>query len=238
VGVGRIVHHRDDRRGELGTSSGALVAHQVPVGPGETRPRFVDEEHLGPAGDGAAERHPLTLGGCQLVGEVIEQAAERELFGDVAEPAATRLEREPADQEREGEVIGHGPVGVEAVVGEHEGHRPIEWRDSGEVAAVDPDRAVVGDLQAGEEAERGRGARSVAADERDDVAVVDRELEADQRVELPGSAVRHRLELDRRHQRLLPCGGSVVVEALPPTTERPYHGSASESRGWERFQVQ
>ena len=89
TGVDRIADDRDDGRGEVSTASRTLLTHLGAVAPDETRPGLLDQQHLGSAHDGASERDPLTLGGCEFVGQAIEQGIEAELLGDVTEPPLT-----------------------------------------------------------------------------------------------------------------------------------------------------
>ena len=86
-------------------------------------------------------------------------------------------------------MVGSGPVGGEAVVREEERHPAVTRSEAGEVAIADPNAAVLGILEAGEQSEcRGR-TRPGATDQRDGLLVGDVDVEPHQCVEVAAPAV-------------------------------------------------
>ena len=81
------------------------------------------------------------------------------------------------DLQREAHVVGDRHVRVERVVLEHHRDVAVLGRQVGDVAVADADRAAVDVLEAGEHPQRGGLAAAGRADEDEELAVADLEVE-------------------------------------------------------------
>jgi hypothetical protein len=79
--------------------------------------------------------------------------------------------------QREGDVLGHRHVRIERVGLEHHGQLALGRRLAGDVAAIDVDGAAAGVLQAGDQPQQCRLAATRRADEDDELAILDHQVE-------------------------------------------------------------
>ena len=139
------MRHIDHRRAEIGVELRQLEAHLhaqfgVEVGQG-----LVEQEDLGLAHQGAADRDPLTLAARQLGGPAIEIGLELKDPGDLERALVLNLFRLAGDGEREGDVLPHRHVRIERVGLEHHGDAPLRRGRIGHVRVVD-EALASGDL--------------------------------------------------------------------------------------------
>lgn len=83
----------------------------------------------------------------------------------------------PHDLEREAHVLGDGHVRVQRVVLEHHGDVPVLRRQVGDVPVTDPDGPAVDVLQPREHAQGGGLSAAGGADEDEELAVLDGDVE-------------------------------------------------------------
>ena len=166
----------------------------------EVRQRLVHEEHLGLTDDRTAHGDALTLTtgeGLRLAAEV---GLEVEQLGGFEHAGGALFLADAGDLEREAHVLGDGHVRVERVVLEHHRDVAVLRRNVGDVAVADEDVARVDLFEAGEHAQGGRLTAAGRADEHEELAVGDLEVDAVDR-----GAGRTRVETgclverDRRH---------------------------------------
>ena len=143
----------------------------------EVGERLVEEEDLRLADDRAAEGDALPLAAGELAGAAIEHAGDAEGLGGVGGAAFDLGPRRAAHLQAEGEVLPDGHVGVEGVV--LEDHRDVAMAglDFVDAAVADADFAGGDLLKPGEHAQRGALAAARGADEDDELAVGDLEIE-------------------------------------------------------------
>lgn len=128
--------------------------------------------------DGPADGDALAL----AAGELARPAFE--VVGEVED--ACRVLHLPVDGglvlarhlQREGDVLGHGHMRVERVGLEHHGQLALGRRLAGDVTAVDVDGAAAGVLQPGYQPQQRGLAATRRADEDDELAILDHQVEA------------------------------------------------------------
>ena len=138
---------------------------------------------------------------------------------DSGAPVGLRL---PADPQAVLDVLRRGHVREEAVRLEDHPHVALVRGHARQVAAVDDDPPRVGPVEAGHEAQRRRLAAAARAEERYELALLEREVDALQRDDRPEGAVQA-LELEVRHPPYLPTPTRTV--RCPP--RRPMRSSES-----------
>ena len=84
---------------------------------------LVEQEHLGLAHDGAADRHALALAARQGLGLAIEQRADLQDLGGAAYRGGHVALGAPGELEREAHVLAHRHVRIQRVALEH--HRDV-----------------------------------------------------------------------------------------------------------------
>ena len=143
----------------------------------EVRERLVHEEDLWLAHDRAPHRHALALAAGQLARlsvEVVDQADDARRLLDP--PPGFRLRHLPHPQ-REPDVLRNRHVWVQRVVLEDHRNVARARRQVVHDALADPDLAVRDLLETRDHAQRRRLAATGRADEHDELAVLDREVE-------------------------------------------------------------
>ena len=88
-GLDLVVGDVDHGRGELLVQPGKLDPHLHAQGGIEVGERLVEQEDLGLADDGAADRDPLALAARQLLGLALQQRAEVQDVGRLGRPCAS-----------------------------------------------------------------------------------------------------------------------------------------------------
>jgi len=149
----------------------------------ERAERFVEEKDLGFGGEGAGEGDALALAAGELVGEAVAEAGEADGFEELIDAFGDFLFGRAvfaADFEAEGDVFEDVEVAEEGVVLEDEADAALAGRGVGDVFAVEVDAAVavsVGVFEAGHDAEEGGFAAAGRAEEGDERAGGDLDLE-------------------------------------------------------------
>src|SRR5207253_10208943 len=168
----------------------------------EVGQRLVHQERLRLADDRAPHRDALPLPARQLGRPALQHLVEAENACDLLDsPALLRL-RDLSHAEPEDEVLVHGLVRVERVV--LEDHRDVALARGQVVddAIADPDLAVGDLLEPGDHPERRRLAAPRRADEDDELALRDLEVEIVDRQRAAAVLLRNVAEPDRGHQLL------------------------------------
>ncbi len=158
------------QRGDLGAGLDAQLGVEV----GQ---RFVHQEDLGLADDGAPHRHPLALPARQLGGLAIEVVGDIEDRRRLADASHPLLLLDALDLEMEADVLGDGHVRVERVRLEHHRDVAVAGRQVGDFAIADEHGSFVDRLEPGEHPERGRLAAPGRADQHQELTVGDLEVE-------------------------------------------------------------
>ena len=181
------------QRGDLGAGLHAQLGVEV----GQ---RLVHEEALRLAHDRPAHRDALALPAGQRLGLAVEVVGEVEDLRGLLDAGADLGLVHAGDLQREAHVVRDGHVRVEGVVLEDHRDVAVLRRDVGDVAVADADRAAVDLLEAGEHPQAGRLPASGGADQDEELAVGDVEV---QRVDRgpggAGIAARGVVERDRCH---------------------------------------
>jgi hypothetical protein len=132
----------------------------------ERAERFVEQQHRGLDGEGTGQGHALALAARELrrlaVGELLEVHELEELHHAVVD----LLARPMADLEPERHVAVDRQVLEGGVVLEDEADVAVLRREVGGVDALDRDRALVGVLEAGDDAQQRRLAAAARAEQR------------------------------------------------------------------------
>ena len=93
-------------------------------------------------------------------------------------PLAARLDAQP-----EGDVLEHRHVAEQRIVLEDEADLPLAGADVVDALAAEAQRAGIGKIEPGEDAQQRRLARARGAEQRDELAILDRQADAAQRFE-------------------------------------------------------
>src|SRR5690606_13004535 len=122
-------------------------------------------------------------------------AGEPDAFELLSDAAADLRLGDALALEPEGDVALDRQVREERVALEDGVGRAAVWRQVGDVGAVDPDPPAARPLEAGDHPQRGRLAAAARPEQREELAAVDREIEAADGRQL-AEALRDRLQLD------------------------------------------
>ena len=153
-----------------------LRAHGLAERAVERPERLVHQEDAGAEDERPGQRHPLLLAARQLAREPV--AVPRQAHQRRASPPRARPPRRaetPRTRSGKGHVLADRQVRKERVVLEHHADLAAMGRQPGHVHAVDPDRAGVGRLEPGDQVQGGRLAAARGAEERQELARLDRE---------------------------------------------------------------
>jgi hypothetical protein len=155
----------------------ARVGAQLRVEVGEW---LVQQQHARPAGQRAGERDALALAAGELRGAAVEQAREPEALCDLRHAPARLRGRGAAGREAEADVLLDGQVREQREALEHHRHAAVGRRQRGDVAPAHADAARVRRLEAGDEPQQRALARPGGPEDREQLAVRDRERQAGQ----------------------------------------------------------
>ena len=133
---------------DLGAHLGAEL--RVEVGQG-----LVHQAHRRARDDGAAQRHALLLAAGELRRLAVEQAREPEQVGDLRQPRVAFRLRHLAHLQPEQDVLRDRQVREQRIRLEDHRDRSLRGGQPRHVASGDADRAGIGELQAGDQAQRG-----------------------------------------------------------------------------------
>ena len=176
-GLDLIVRDVDKGRVDLLAQLDDLRAHLVAQLRVKVRQRFVHQEHLGVAHDGAADGDALALTAGERLGLAVEVLGDVQNFRGFAHLAVDLVLGHLLELERERHVLIHRHVRVERVV--LEDHRNVAVLGGHVVhqLAVDVQLARADLLQTRHHAQRGGFAAARRADEDDELAVGNVEVE-------------------------------------------------------------
>ena len=144
----------------------------------EVRQGLVEEEERRATHDGAAHGAALALPAREGPGEPVEQGPEPEHLGGLGDALLDLLRIGFAKLETEGQVLADREVGIERVRLEHHGDVPIARLQPRHLAITEIDRALIGDLQPGEETQKGGLPAAARPDEHREGALRDGEADA------------------------------------------------------------
>ncbi len=171
--VGDVDHGGLEAVVELGNFGAHLHAHFGV----EVRERFVEEEGLRFADDGAADGDALALAAGERLGFALELfVGDAEDLGGFADALVDLGFRVLAQHQAERHVFVDGHVRIERVVLEDHGDVAIFGRNVVDALAVDENVAAGDFLEARDHAERGGFAAAGRADEHDEFLVADFEV--------------------------------------------------------------
>jgi hypothetical protein len=180
--------------------------------------RLVQQQQLGLFDQGAGQRHALLFTARQRVGFAAGQPAHFHLVQHGRHPLAYLRRWQALLLQAIGHVLLHRHVREQRIGLEHHVHRPLVGRHRGHVHAVDYDRARAGGFETGQQAQQSGLARARAAEDREQLAPVDVEIDPvhrRNRPETPGHAA-------QAHQRLglLPRSSRMTVHLHRPVLTR------------------
>ena len=158
-------------RGDLGAGLHTELGVQV----GQ---RLVHEEDLGLTHDGATHGHTLTLTTGEGLGLAVQVLGQTEDLGGLAHALVDLGLGGAGDLEGEAHVVVHGHVRVERVVLEDHGDVTVLGLNVGDVAVTDEDATGVDVLQAREHAQGGGLTAAGGANEYEELAIGDLEVES------------------------------------------------------------
>ena len=139
----------------------------------EVAERLVHQEDARVAHHGARQCHALALAAGELARLAVEEGLNLQRFGGAADVARDRagggagdgmqaadqwqaLPRpRPAHQERQADIFGHRHIGVEGVGLEHHRHVAFARQQAVDRLVAEGDRALVGMVEAGDDAQQG-----------------------------------------------------------------------------------
>jgi hypothetical protein len=180
-----VVGDVDHRGPEPLVQAGYLHAHlhaQLRV---QVAERFVEEEHLRLAHNGAPDCHPLCLPAGKLPGPAVQQGAYLQQFGGVAHPPVDLFPGVFAQLQAERHVVVDAHVGIEGVVLEHHGNVAVLGQDVVDELAADVDPALGYVLQPGHHAQGGGLAAAGGAHQHQQAAVLHGQVHVFDRFDAP-----------------------------------------------------
>jgi hypothetical protein len=170
--------------------------------------RLVEQEQLGFAHDGTADRHPLALAARELRGLALQQFAQAQQRGGGGHLGLDLRLGHPDVLQAEGHVVVHRHVRVQRIRLEHHRAAAVRRRHGVHALPVDADLAGGRRLQAGDHPQQRRLAAARGADEDHELTVVHRQVDAVQ----DGGLVKTLddvLEFKCGHGRLLAIGAVI-----------------------------
>src|SRR5579885_718667 len=171
--MGDIDHGGAQRLMQLGDLQPHLHAQRrIEVGE-----RLVEQEGLRLAHDGAADRHALALAAGELARLAVEIVGEVQDLGGLLHLLTDDLSRHARHLQPEADVAAHAHMGIERVGLEDHGEPALGRRHVAHIGPVDLDPAAARILEPGDEPQQGGLAAARGADEDDEGAVLDLEVE-------------------------------------------------------------
>ena len=153
---------------------GAHLAAELGV---EARKRLVQQEGGGVGDEGARQRRALRLAARALAGQLVEKMSDPHEVGHFAHALFARFHGHLLHARTELDVLGHRLVREQGVRLEDHADAPIAGVDVVHDPAVDDDLARGGFLETRDHAQRGRLAAARGADDDDELAFLDGEVE-------------------------------------------------------------
>ena len=177
----------------------------------EVGQRFVQQQYLGACGHGAGQGHALLLPAGELTGAPFEELLEGEARSGLPREVAAFTLFHAGDPQGVGDVVCDVHMREEGVVLEHHGDAAFPWVAGGHVLVADVKGAFGDRLEAGDGAQEGGLATARGAQEGEELAGMDFEVDA---VHAPYSSG---VLLDELVQR---DGGCHAL--IPPKKRKPY----------------
>ncbi len=143
----------------------------------EGRERLVEEQHPRPRHEGAGDRHALLLAAGQLPRPATAVLGEPDALQGVGDAGAALGPGQVG--EAEADIAGHVEPGQQARLLEDDAHARMGRADR---LAVDRDGARARVVEPRDQPEQGRLPAARAADQRDDLALLDRQVDARERL--------------------------------------------------------
>ncbi len=203
-GLDLIMGHVDHRGLQFLVQARKLQAHLNTQRGIEVGQRLIEEKHLGVAHDGAADGDALALAAGQLPRLAFEQRLQLQGARGRFDLAGNLLFVGTGQVQGEGHVLAHRHVRVERIGLEHHGQVALGRADIGDVAPVQFDPPAADLLEPGDQAQQGGLATAGGADEDDEFAVADVQVDAlDDLVAV--EAFLQVVDLQVCHVRILSC---------------------------------
>ncbi len=114
---------------------------------------LVEQQHRGLDRERPSQRHALTLPARQLRGEPMRELLQMHQFQQFTHALVHHVLGTLADLQAKGHVLGHTHVLERRIVLEHEAHAPTLRGQARRVDALDLDGALIGLLEAGDDAQ-------------------------------------------------------------------------------------
>ncbi len=173
-----VVCHVDHGGAQLGMQTGDLQPHLHAQRRVEVRKRLVEQEHLGIANDGTADRHALPLPPRKLLGPAVQKVLDLQNVGNFVDALGDQLTRLVGQPHAEADVLPHVHVREQRVGLEHHGDAALRRRRIGNVLAADDDLPGRDALEPGDHAQQRGLAASGRADEDHELAGFDGKVDA------------------------------------------------------------
>jgi hypothetical protein len=170
-----VVRHVHERRAQLVLDPLQLELHLLSELDVERPERLVQEQGCGSVHERPRERDALLLAARELTGATAFEALERNDAEDLVDPLAVLAPRDALDLEAERDVVVDRHVWKERVLLEHHVDRAPVGRHARHVLPLQNDAARVRHLEPGDHPQGGRLAATARAEQREELALGDRE---------------------------------------------------------------
>ncbi len=192
-----------------------LVLQLFPEPPVERAERLVHQHELGLEHERPRDGHPLLLAARELARPPVLQPLEPHELQGAADPLLAEGGVEPPHLERERQVLAHAHVREQRVVLEHHADAPPPGRHLAHGPAVDADRARGRLLEAGEHHQARGLARPGGAEQGEELALPDGQVEVADDLGPPVEALGDPLELDVGGTVGRPAFQQHLMDAVP-----------------------
>ena len=245
--VGELAHHvhlvrdDDDRDAELGVDLAQQGQHLLRRVRVEGARGLVGEQDLRLRRERAGDADALLLPAREPTDVGVRLVGQPDEVQQVRDPARLLRPGDAGDLEGVGDVAPHGATAQQVeLLEDHPDAEPhaaqLALAQSGQLDAVDPHRARGDGLQGVDQPHERRLARAGVADDGIDVARLDVEVHAPDRLDRPGPATRRReglvhvTQLHERPDDSSPRRGAALHPSLPVARHpRPGHGREAPS---------
>src|SRR5262249_54386886 len=143
---------------------------------------LVEQQQLRLDGERTGERDTLALAARELarqpVAEALEMDEAQQFLGPRLDVLLPRTQAALLDRQAEGDVFGHGHVAKQRIVLEDEADAAVAHADARDVLAVEQHLARILELEPGDDPQQRRLARARGAEQRDELAGLDLEIDA------------------------------------------------------------
>ena len=170
-----VVRDVDEGRAELGLDSLELELHLLAEFHVERAERLVEQQCRGLVDESPRQRDTLLLTSRKLAGAPTLQTLELDDAQHLVHALGVLASRDALHLEPEGDVVVNRHVGEERVLLKDHVHFAVIRRNRGHVFALQNDAAFVRHLEAGDHAEGRRLAAPARAEQREELALADRD---------------------------------------------------------------